>query len=127
SVRLAGALAGRRVVVAVDPGVLAVDGVAGVDQDGVSRLQLLLDLVGRDLLDPRLDLVDRLGCHQVVSPSRSSPTPSSASSVPTAISPSTGKSRSVHSFAPPMIEATFLKPCSFRSASAVRAERLPSP
>ena len=85
---------------------------AGVDQSDAAALELLLGLGGIDLLDPLLDLLDRLGAgHQVVSSSPSKCV--SASSSPIAISPSIGYPRSPQSFEPPMIEATFLNPCSF--------------
>src|SRR4029453_5471666 len=99
---------------------------ARVDQRDAPPLKLTLGLGGLDLFDPLLDLLDRLGAgHQVVSSSPSKCV--SASSSPTVISPSIGYPSSLQSFAPPIIEATFVKPCSLRRASAVRAERLPSP
>ena len=74
---------------AVDVGLEVLVGLAGVDQGDVAALELLLGLGGIDLLDPLLDLLDRLGAgHQVVSSSPSKCV--SASSSPIAISPSTG-------------------------------------
>ncbi len=89
-------------------------------------LELLQGLGGIDLLDPLLDLLDRLGAgHQVVSSSPSKCV--SASSSPIAISPSIG----IPKIAPELRSAddggNVPKACSFCSASAVRAERLPSP
>src|SRR5262249_36519858 len=71
-------------------GLLVLVVLAGVEQGDVARCDLLLSLGRIDLLDPRLDFLYRfsLGRHQVVSPSM--PSPSSASSAPTTMSPSTG-------------------------------------
>src|SRR5581483_8001997 len=125
-VRLDPGIAGGRVLVAFDPDLLAVDRIAGVDQQRSAGGNLPAGLLGRHLLDASLDVLEGLGRgHQVVSSSPSRCV--SASSSPTVISPSIGYPSSLQSFDPPMIEATLVKPCSLRSASAVRAERLPSP
>ena len=90
---------------AVDVRLVVLVVLAGVDQGDAALLELLLGLGGIELLDPLLDLLDRLGAgHQVVSSSPSKCV--SASSSPIAISPSIGYPRSLQSFEPPMIEAT---------------------
>ena len=97
---------------AVDVGLHVLVGLARVDQGDAALAELLLRLGGIELLDPLLDLFDRLGAgHQVVSSSPSKCV--SASSSPIAISPSMGYPRSLQSFDPPMIEATFSNPWSF--------------